>query len=343
MPYADLSLSAQTAYAQLLEAALARAFARRTEGVAALNGSFVAKTVKGRAYWYYQFTGLDQRSVQLYVGPDSEPVSALIERAKVAARQDSPIAALAASAVVLGNDAMLPRHFRVLRTLADFGLFEAGGVLVGTHAFLAYANMLGVRWGAAQRTHDLDFAHAGKHLTLALHANLRINLSDAIASLDMGFLPAGGLATYVAPKEPDFRIDFLTPKGRSNAPFKHEALGISLQPLPFMEFSLEAVEQAALLTRNDAVVVNVPAPERFALHKLIVADERAGAWRTKAHKDVMQSAALIEVLRDQRPEALRAAWADVHERGPGWRRRIKTGLTLLERAAPALQARQWFQ
>jgi hypothetical protein len=340
--YADQSLTAQTAYAQLLEATLARSFARRTEGVAALNGSFVAKTVKGRAYWYYQFTGLDQRSVQLYVGPDSGPVRALIERARGAVRQDSPVTALAASAAVLGNSTMLPRHFRVLRTLADFGFFEAGGVLAGTHAFAAYANMLGVRWGASQQTHDLDFAHAGKHLSLALRADFCINLNDAITSLGMGFIPVEGLASYVAPKEPDFRIDFLTPKGRSAAPFKHKALGISLQPLPFMEFSLEVVEQSALFTRSDAVVVNVPAPERFALHKLIVAGERTGAWRTKAHKDVMQSAALIEVLRDQRPDALREAWADLHERGSGWRRRLNAGLTLLERAAPALQARQWF-
>ncbi len=43
--YAELPLSAQSAYAQLLEAALA---AERLRSVADLRGSFAAKTVRGR-------------------------------------------------------------------------------------------------------------------------------------------------------------------------------------------------------------------------------------------------------------------------------------------------------
>jgi hypothetical protein len=34
-----------------------------------------------------------------------------------------------------------------LRRLADYGFFRAGGVLIGTHASLAYGNMLEVRRG----------------------------------------------------------------------------------------------------------------------------------------------------------------------------------------------------
>ena len=54
---------------------------------------------------------------------------------------------LARSASVLGCTPVLPRHYRVIRRLADYGFFHAGGLLIGTHAFLAYGNMLGVRWG----------------------------------------------------------------------------------------------------------------------------------------------------------------------------------------------------
>ena len=51
--YTDLSLSAQTAYAQLLDAALGAELVR---SVADLPGSFNAKTVKGRTFWYLQYT-----------------------------------------------------------------------------------------------------------------------------------------------------------------------------------------------------------------------------------------------------------------------------------------------
>ena len=65
LPYTELSLTAQTAYLQLLQSALAAAHART---VADLPGSFAAKTVKGRRYWYYQFTqpsGKDRKSTRL--------------------------------------------------------------------------------------------------------------------------------------------------------------------------------------------------------------------------------------------------------------------------------------
>ena len=51
--YTEQTLSSQTAYAQLLDAALG---AERVRGFSDLQGSFNEKTVKGRKYWYFQFT-----------------------------------------------------------------------------------------------------------------------------------------------------------------------------------------------------------------------------------------------------------------------------------------------
>ena len=47
---------------------------------------------------------------------------------------------------------------RVLRALADAGVFHTGGVLVGTHAFIVFGNLLGVRWASSLRTQDVDIA-----------------------------------------------------------------------------------------------------------------------------------------------------------------------------------------
>lgn len=341
--YAEQSLSTQTAYAQLLDAALGASHFR---GLSDLAGSFNAKSVKGRKYWYFQYTEPSGKLHQIYVGPDGEPLQRLM------ARKDMPSASaalgpLARSAIALGCSSLLPRHYRVIRRMADYGFFGAGGVLIGTHAFLAFGNMLGLRWGGQDRTQDIDFAHAGKRLSLVLPNNVEVKTDDAITSLEMGFLPVSGLSgrtggAYLIPSEPDFRLDFLTPLHRGGkTPYAHPQLHITLQPLPFMEFSLEQVEQVVLFCPEGAVVANVPSPERFALHKLVVYGERAAAFRAKSAKDLAQAACLLGFLWGHRRESLDESLADMLTRGKGWVARLRQGATALQKAYPELPAAKW--
>ena len=336
--YSELSLSTQTSYAQLLDAALG---AEHVRGISDLQGSFSAKTVKGRQYWYFQYTEPSGKLRQVYVGPDGEPLQKLMAK-KGAPSALAALGPLARSAYALGCSTVLPKHYRVIRRLADYGFFGAGGVLIGIHAFLAFGNMLGVKWGGKERTQDIDFAHAGKMVSLVLPNNFEVKTDDAIRSLEMGFLPVSGLsgktgATYLIPSEPDFRLDFLTPLHRGgDAPYPHPQLHITLQPLPFMEFSLERVEQAVLFCAEGAVLVNVPAPARFALHKLVVYGERTGAFRAKSAKDLAQAACLLSFLSDHRPETLEEALADMLARGKGWLTRLRQGARALHKAYPEL-------
>ena len=236
---------------------------------------------------------------------------------------------------------------RVLARLAEYGFFRAGGVLVGTHAFLAYGNMLGVRWGDADRTQDIDFAHAGKNMAIALPHDFHIDTVEAIRSLELGLLPVGVLtgkagATDLNPHEPEFRLDFLTTLHRGgDKPFHHAQLGIALQPLRFMEFSLENVQQAVLFAGGRSVIANVPPPARFALHKLIVFGERRGTFAAKAAKDLVQAAALLAFLREQRAWEVEEAWEDLVSRGKGWRMRVARGYAALARIAPELNLPDW--
>src|SRR5574337_1289866 len=293
--YTEQPLSTQTAYAQLLDAALG---AERARGFSDLQGSFNEKTVKGHKYWYFQFTEPSGKLHQLYVGPDSEPVQRLM------ARKDAPSAAaalgpLARSAMALGNPA---------------------------------------------RTQDIDFAHAGERLSLLLPNNVEVRTDETIALLEMGLLPVSGLGgktggAYLIPSEPDFRLDFLTPLHRGgHAPYKHPQLNVTLQPLQFMEFSLENVEQAVLFCNEGAVLVNVPSPERYALHKLVVYGERKGSFRAKSAKDLMQSACLLGFLWEHRRDALEEALSDILTRGKGWQARLKQGAAALRKAYPDLPA-----
>lgn len=342
--FAELPLSAQTLYAQVFDAASAAELSRSVAYIR--GGSIATKTVKGAKYFYYQYRDVNGAVRQIYLGPDSERLRALVERAHAPSAQPV-LADLARGAIGLGCAAILRKHFRVIGRLAEYGFFRAGGVLVGTHAFLGYGNMLGVRWGDADRTQDVDLAHAGKNLAVALPANVEVATHGAIESLEMGLIPIAGLAgmagaTYLNPADPELRLDFLTTLHRGGAkPIEHPQLGITLQPLPFLEYLLERVTQLALLSEAGAAVVNVPAPERYALHKLVVHGERGARYAAKGAKDLAQSAALLELLKEGRSRDVVAAWRDLIARGPGWRKRAMAGLAALDKHAPDLAAGNW--
>jgi hypothetical protein len=342
--FTELSLTAQTAYAQLFDATLS---SELTRSVGSLRGSFARKTVKEREYWYFQFTDLGGTLRQVYVGPDSEPVRALVAEAKNS--RDEPLLPLARSAIALGCTPLLARHFRVVRRLAEHGFFRAGGVLIGTHAFLTYGNILGLRWEESARTQDGDLAHAGKSLSLALPSTLEVDTHGAIESLQAGLLPIGGLSgkagpSYLNPKDPEFRIDFLTTLHRGgDAPFEHRQLRVAMQPLKFMEYLLENVGQAVVFSDEGAVAVNIPHPARYALHKLLVFGERSPSMLQKARKDVLQAAALLDYLKAIRAEDIEEAWSDLIARGRGWTARARQGLDALAKVAPELEVKEWLK
>jgi hypothetical protein len=335
------SASAQAAYAELLEVTRQKELARSVEN---LSGSFNRKMVKGTAYWYYQFTeGRGGATRQLFVGRDSDKLRDLVARART--KDTTSLERLAKAATTLGCAATTPAHFRVMRRLNEIGFFRAGGLLIGSHAFLAYGNALGVSWGDLARTQDLDFAHAGSPIELALPTSLRIETRSALESLEAGFLPAPGFgprdetATFVSKVDKQLRVDFLAPMvgGRDNV-YLHHDLGVNLQPLRFLEFVLEDIEQAVVISAVGAVLVNVPDPARYALHKLLVHVEGRQRSPEKAGKDLRQSAALIEALAEYRQQDVVALWKDLLGRGSGWRSRARKGLAALYQLAPDLRA-----
>ena len=156
--------------------------------------------------------------------------------------------------------------------------------------------------------------------------------------MPIGELQGAAGTTYLNPADPELRVDFLTPMTRASAKaVRIPNLNVAFQPLKFMEFSLEDVAQAALLAEEGAVVVNVPAPARFAVHKLIVNAERSGSFRTKANKDLLQAAALAEYLATNRPDELSDAWRDACARGAGWKKRARQGRDALRKLEPAVR------
>ena len=338
--YKSLSLGAQTAYAELQD----QLQTQNINEMSALPGSFQRLVKKGNPYIYYNFRDIDGRQRMAYVGPEDERVLELIEKVKNG-RVDSGIEVIKAqtnAAVALGCMATLTKHFRVINRLGQYGFFKAGGILIGTHAFLAMGNMLGVQWTSSNRTMDVDFAHAGKNVSVALGANLKLSVHDALTSLEMGLLPIAEFsgktgAQYRNPKDPELRLDFVTPETRDGKTVVLPELGLALECLKFMEYSLIETTQAVLLSNAGSCVVNIPAPQRYAIHKLIVYGERPISERVKANKDLGQAASIIQVLVNEGDsDLLKAAWDDALSRGPGWRKRAEQGVSALANMYPDL-------
>ena len=343
MGYLRLPESVQTLYAELLEQV------RAADAEAALggtSGSYVSKAIRGRTYWYLQKSeGATKR--QIYLGAETPE---LLERISTATKHRSNIAldenrrrelvAMLATGGMFRDSAATAT---VLRVLADASVFRAGGVLVGTQAFTCIANMLGVSFDKESlRTADIDIAHDTAIPVGLSERPLQSDLLLRLRSADRRFFAVPGLdareaSTSFKVRGRDLSVDFLTPdrsRGKSTKPVLLVHLGIAAQPLYGLDFLIDEAVDAAVIG-GSGIRVNVPSPGRFALHKLWVAAERSPSEAAKSRKDLRQAAQILEVLIDDRPDDITAAYK-VLSRRPRMLRRVRAKLKSLE---PALMSR----
>lgn len=300
--------------------------------------------VDSRTYYYLQFSTPGGTAKQAYVGPRTKQLDELVRRFQTARkdlRDDREQVISLSAALRAGGAAVIDASSaRVIAALAASGVFKLGGVLVGAHAFIVIGNMLGVRWTAASaRTGDVDIA-ASSVLEVAI-PELTADVPKVVESLGMGFLPVPGFS----PKEPStsfkvrgrgLRLDLLTPaRGASAAPVRVPRFNAAAAPVRFLEYVLEEAQPGAVID-GGGILVNVPEPARFGVHKLLVAQDRSSAFQTKAEKDVAQAALVLEAVMETRPGDIDAAWRDASSRGASWKRALAKGRTLLARRRPAV-------
>ncbi|PWG62927.1 GSU2403 family nucleotidyltransferase fold protein [Spiribacter halobius] len=338
-----LSLTARTLYAELREQTLAIG---ATENLAETPGTVVPKTVRGNRYLYYQYRDLSGQTRQAYLGPDDKRtrrwVDQLRERAHDRAEDLQRLNELRAAFLAAGGVPMDSAPLRVLKAFADAGLLQPGpgsAVLVGTHAFNALGNLLGVRWRTHMRTQDLDLAGEAD-IDIALRRP-RTSAPDVLEQLGMGFIPVPTLdprspSTSFRVRGRELRVDLLAPQvGKATgSAVRVPALNAPAQPVRFLDYLLEGAIPAAIAGRRALVLANVPLPERFALHKLLVSESRPPAFSSKAGKDRIQALQLLQVLIEEAPDDLREAKIRLVERGAGWSDRLHRALARSEREAP---------
>ncbi len=298
-------LALQTAFSELKRLA-----AEQDAVLIGTPGSVSIRQVHGRGFYYRQFYDAKGRKAAEYVGPVGDaPAEALATRS----RERIAIAnALLKDARVLARQGYVRADTRtgaVLAALANHGFFHAGAVVIGSQAYGALLNELGVR-AAAFTTEDVDLA-LDAALELAGGADFASMLSESTLELlpVPGFRPGTPSTSYKAPGRDRFRVDLLTPaRGNEVAVREVPALQAHAAALPYLRYLLSDPLDGLVVSRESAVSVRVPRPETLCWHKMLTANLRAST-HDKRSKDLLQASVLFAVLAEDAPDALESACA----------------------------------
>ncbi len=305
--------------------------------------SFVAKQIKGGKHHYLQLT-VGSRKTQHYLGPDSNELRALIQNEKKLWTNAEPdIAArerLVSMLISGGAYTVSASEARVFELIERAGVFLAGGVLVGSHAFALYGNMLGVKWiSETTRTQDVDIA--AEYRVLIGIEDKKVNLRQALIESELGFIEIPALdrkapSTKFRIRGKQLSVDVLTPMlGKtSSKPIHLASLDTFAEPVRFLDYILADAQPSVLVTKA-GIPANVPAPARFALHKLVTSERRIAAFQTKTKKDISQAEQLIRALLQDRPGDLRLAWKAAGKQPRKFMEQLRRGMTRLSKETQA--------
>ena len=209
-----------------------------------------------------------------------------------------------------GFSVLPQKHLAAIAPLSKHGIFNAGAVLVGTHAFEVIVNRLGIR-AAVFATEDVDIARPSK---LALQARPKGGLLELLRESGIDFVGVPGFkhgappTSYKEQGRSRFTFDLLVPaSGDEIETLPVPELDAHATALPYLRYLLADSQMGAVISTHGVAAVRVPVPERFALHKLIVAQLRTGRSE-KSRKDMKQAAVLIAATGELFPGALEAAY-----------------------------------
>lgn len=305
--YSPHHLSLQTAYSDLRRQAEEQPFV-----LVGTPGTLGTRTVNGSDFFYRQHYDANGKKAADYLG-SVDDVEAQQRAREVGAQIDVANALLDVARLLArsGYVRVDARTDAVLAALANNGLFRAGGMLVGAHAYGALINELGIR-AAAPATEDVDVAR-DRALSLPDAKPFEKMLEDA----RLGLHPIPELdrkkasTSWKPPGADRLRVDLLVPTDGSEVKVLEvrDLLGHA-KGMPYLRYLLQGPIESIVLGRAAVIPVKVPRPERLAWHKMLVSTLR----RQESHKrgkDLAQAAVLVAVLAEREPGALEDAFAAI--------------------------------
>lgn len=332
----SLSSIAMSAYTDLVRLL-------KDDALSGIDGKPTLKERGDKAYWYAaRRVGTETRFI--YIGEDGEETRARIARieelratAKLRQAERSRLVRL------LRAEGMTPTDRAtgsILSAMAAAGTFRLGGTIVGTNAFRLYEGELGLRLplGGMANTGDIDIAQFEK-LSVALQDQVDPSLAETFSALKFDPVPGldKGRTWRWAQGGSGQLVEFLTPAFGNETIRDLPALGVGAQGLNYLNFLIADPIPAAALYRS-GILVQIPRPERYAIHKLIIADRRRdGAGSLKSSKDREQAAFLIDAMAEDRPDDVAEAYRAAMNVGPRWRQHIDTSLKRLPQTKARLE------
>ncbi|MBU0714919.1 MAG: nucleotidyltransferase domain-containing protein [Verrucomicrobia bacterium] len=173
----------------------------------------------------------------------------------------------------------------VLRRLDQCGLLN-NLIMIGSWCLLFYKDYFQQSsYRAAIRTRDLDFL-----IPLPQRFAVKVDLHDLLR--DLGFvINFKGQDGWITLQHPDLIIEFLIPeRGRgTHKPVLVPDLGVNAQSLRFLDF----LATDTIRVRFHDLILRVPHPANFALHKLIIASRRQS---DKGERDRSQAVQVLQAL-----------------------------------------------
>ena len=293
LKYFDLSL--HTAYAQAKELALAQ------KSVPLLTAGSIQTEERagGRFVYRYRYDARGKRLTE-YLGPQADPATAAkVEDARQEIADQGEIAEYSRKLRRIGFYGADNSTVVTVASLFNAGVFQGGGVLVGTHAFGAILNELGVAASPFPMTEDVDLARA-RSIELAVKPEggfLELLRQTGLPFSEVPTLKRGGPSTSFKVRGRALKVDLLVPtRGKPYVPVHIPELGAHAMALPYLEYLVKATNPSVLIGRDRIVPVTVPHPGWFCLHKLALYSLRSGADNPKREKDVFQAAVLVSAL-----------------------------------------------
>ena len=195
--------------------------------------------------------------------------------------------------------------FEVLHRIHSAGVLQHL-ILIGSWSIYFYKYYFKSKdYSSFIRTQDVDFLVPLKQKFVK-----EVNIFALVK--DLGFLERHkGSQGYVILEHPDLSIEFLVPEqGRgSDKPHYFPQLAISAQPLRFLGFLVDNV----ISIQAEELVIKVPHPAAYALHKFIIFKRRKK--REKHDRDIEGALRVFhELVRNGQQQEIRLIFKRMHKK-----------------------------
>lgn len=324
----------------LLFSELERTASEQFEVLLGTPGTLTQRTNEtGTRFWVHRYSDALNRRQETYLGKMSVPE---VERRMSAMREMIATANTTIARVrLLGRAGFVTVDRKAYFTLASLhngGLFRAGAMLVGSHAYGALLNALGVR-ALPFATEDVDIARREALVIPGVPGFLDMLRATGIEFFEIPSLDRRQRGTSFKERgSSNFRVDLLVPSADDDYPtIPVPELKAYAQGLPHLAYLLEASQEIPVLSSHGSVMVRVPVPERYAIHKLIVSQIR-NKTSSKPEKDLLQAATLIEAVVERYPGAIEDAASALPESAM---RYLTRAMKALEQHLPTTAASAW--